>query len=84
MEKKAQMERDLREAALEYHRQPTPGKIEVRFTYSLQPNSMAVRRGDFELHQWLNNFIYYVKLNGELDAIARKWSGAPLPALPTF
>jgi polar amino acid transport system substrate-binding protein len=60
------------------------GKIEVRFTYSLQPNSMAVRRGDFELHQWLNNFIYYVKLNGELDAIARKWSGAPLPALPTF
>jgi len=60
------------------------GKIEVRFSYSLQPNSMAVRRGDFELHQWLNNFIYYVKLNGELDAIARKWSGAPLPALPTF
>ena len=60
------------------------GKIEVRFAYSLQPNSMAVRRGDFELHQWLNNFIYYVKLNGELDAIARKWSGAPLPALPTF
>ncbi|MEG0883420.1 MAG: LacI family transcriptional regulator, partial [Janthinobacterium sp.] len=30
------------------------------------------------------NFIYYVKLNGELDAIARKWSGAPLPPLPTF
>ena len=60
------------------------GKIEVRFAYSLQPNSMAVRRGDFELHQWLNNFIYYVKLNGELDAIARKWSGAPLPPLPTF
>lgn len=60
------------------------GKIEVKFPYSVQPNSMAVRRGDFELHQWLNNFIYYVKLNGELDAIARKWSGAPLPQLPTF
>ena len=60
------------------------GKIELKFPYSVQPNSMAVRRGDFELHQWLNNFIYYVKQNGELDAIARKWSGAPLPALPTF
>ena len=60
------------------------GKIELKFPYSVQPNSMAVRRGDFELHQWLNNFIYYVKQNGELDAIARKWSGAPLPQLPTF
>jgi polar amino acid transport system substrate-binding protein len=60
------------------------GKIEVKFPYSVQPNSIAVRKSDFELHQWLNNFIYYVKLNGELDAVARKWSGAPLPQLPTF
>ena len=35
MEKKAQMERDLRDAALEYHRLPAPGKIEVRPTKGL-------------------------------------------------
>ncbi|HET7775797.1 MAG TPA: NADP-dependent malic enzyme, partial [Azospira sp.] len=29
------MEKDLREAALEYHRQPTPGKIAVRPTKGL-------------------------------------------------
>ena len=60
------------------------GKIEIKFSFSVQPNSMAVRKDQFELHQWLNNFIYYVKLNGELDAIARKWTGFPLPQLPVF
>lgn len=60
------------------------GKIELKFPYSVQPNSMAVRKGDLELHQWLNNFIYFVKVSGELDAIAQKWSGSPLPQLPTF
>ncbi|QEL63694.1 malic enzyme [Oryzomicrobium terrae] len=35
MEKTGQMERDLREAALEYHRLPTPGKIAVRPTKGL-------------------------------------------------
>lgn len=44
---------------------------------------MTVRKGSYELQQWLNNFIYYVKLNGELDAISRKWAG-PLPNLPVF
>ena len=34
--------------------------------------------------QWLNNLIYYVKQNGELDAISQKWVGSPLPELPTF
>ncbi|EJL88314.1 periplasmic component of amino acid ABC-type transporter/signal transduction system [Herbaspirillum sp. CF444] len=60
------------------------GKIDVKFPYSVQPNSMTVRKGAFDLQQWLNNFIYYVKLNGELDAISRKWAGSPLPNLPVF
>jgi polar amino acid transport system substrate-binding protein len=38
----------------------------------------------FQLHQWLNNVIYLMKLNGELDEISRKWVGSPLPDLPTF
>jgi polar amino acid transport system substrate-binding protein len=60
------------------------GKMEIKFPYSVQPNSMTVRKGQFDLQQWLNNFIYYVKLDGELDAISRKWSGSPLPNLPVF
>jgi len=34
--------------------------------------------------KWVNTFIYFVKNNGELDAICRKWMGAPLPELPVF
>lgn len=57
---------------------------EVKFFFSMQPNSMTVRKNAFELHQWLNNAIYMMKQSGELDAIARKWVGTPLPTLPTF
>lgn len=60
------------------------GKMEIKFPYSVQPNSMTVRKGGYEMLQWLNTFISYTKVNGELDAISRKWSGAPLPNLPVF
>jgi polar amino acid transport system substrate-binding protein len=60
------------------------GDMALKFTFSKQPNSMAVRKDAYELHQWLNNTIYYIKINGELDEIARKWIGSPLPELPTF
>jgi polar amino acid transport system substrate-binding protein len=60
------------------------GKIELKFAFSVQPNSMAVRKDQYDLHRWLNNFIYYAKQNGELNAIALKWTGFPLPQLPVF
>jgi len=60
------------------------GDMALKFFFSKQPNSMAVRKDAFELQQWLNNTIYYIKINGELDEIARKWIGSPLPELPTF
>lgn len=60
------------------------GDMALKFVFSQQPNSMTVRKDATELHQWLNNTIYYIKLNGELDEIARKWIGSPLPQLPTF
>ena len=58
--------------------------MEQKFNISRQPNSMTVRKDAFELHQWLNNAIYLMKINGELDAISRKWVGSPLPDLPVF
>lgn len=57
---------------------------ELKFVFGMQPNSMTVRKDATELHQWLNNLIYYIKQNGELDAISQKWVGSPLPQLPTF
>lgn len=60
------------------------GKYDAKFAFSIQPNAMTTRKDAHELHQWLNNTIYYVKLNGELDGISRKWTGSPLPNLPVF
>lgn len=57
---------------------------EAKFFFGMQPNSMTVRKDARDLHQWLNNTIYYIKQNGELNAIAEKWVGSPLPNLPTF
>jgi polar amino acid transport system substrate-binding protein len=58
--------------------------METKFLISKQPNSMTVKHDAFELHQWLNNAIYLMKLNGDLDAICRKWIGSPLPDMPVF
>jgi polar amino acid transport system substrate-binding protein len=57
---------------------------EAKFMFGMQPNSMALRKDALELHQWLNNVIYFIKQNGELNAISEKWVGGPLPPLPTF
>lgn len=48
--------------------------------------SMAVRKDAAQLHQWLNNFIYYYEVTGELDKLHEKWVGVPTPGgkLPTF
>jgi polar amino acid transport system substrate-binding protein len=48
--------------------------------------SMAVRKDATELHQWLNNFIYYEEITGRLDELHKKWTGIPTPGgrLPTF
>lgn len=60
------------------------GKFDSKFSFAQQPNSMTVRKDAFELHQWLNNVIYFIKVSGELDAVSRKWTNSPLPNLPVF
>lgn len=48
--------------------------------------SMAVRPDDTQLHQWLNNFIFYEEASGRLNDLHKKWTGVPMPGgkLPTF
>ena len=59
--------------------------LQIGFTFFRQGNSMATLPADFELHQYLNTLIYLMKVSGELDEIAVKWTGEPFPAsLPTF
>lgn len=58
--------------------------LAVKFVFSLQPNSMMVRMGDYQLLQWLNDFIYWNKVDGTLNALSLKWTGQPLPDFPPF
>ena len=57
---------------------------EAKMVLRHQPNGITLRRGQADLLQWTNTFLYFIKNNGELDAICRKWLGAPLPELPVF
>lgn len=49
-----------------------------------QYNGIAMRRSAIDLQRWVNTFLYYVKNNGELDAIYQKWFKIPMPEMPTF
>ncbi|MEO9162239.1 MAG: transporter substrate-binding domain-containing protein [Casimicrobiaceae bacterium] len=59
--------------------------LQVKFTFFNQFMSMAVRLDAFELRQWLNTTLSYIKTDGELDDISKKWTGNPLPStMPVF
>ena len=63
---------------------PSAG-LQVGQPFFRQGNSMATLPGDFELLHYLDTLIYLMKVSGQLDAIAVKWTGEPFPAsLPTF
>lgn len=58
--------------------------IEKKFVLLRQPNGITMRQNQFNLHRWVNTFVYYIKNNGELTALHQKWFGTPLPELPVF
>lgn len=59
-------------------------QFEPKIILRRQPNGIALRRNQGDLLQWVNTFVYFIKNNGELDAIHQKWLGQPLPQLPVF
>lgn len=59
-------------------------QIEGKFIIKESPAHIGLRRGDNDLLQWVNTFVYHKRLGGELDDFSQKWLGEPLPALPAF
>jgi polar amino acid transport system substrate-binding protein len=59
-------------------------EIEKKLVLRSQYQGITVRRGSSDLLQWINTFLYFIKNNGELDAINKKWFNEPLPSMPTF
>lgn len=59
--------------------------LEIKFVIYNSPLSIAVRSDAFNLRQWLNTTLSYIKANGELDAISMKWTNHKLPKdIPVF
>lgn len=59
--------------------------IERKFTILAQANGIGMRKQDVELQQWVNAFVFYIKSNGELNNLYKKYWKTPLPAnMPTF
>ncbi|WP_454703037.1 transporter substrate-binding domain-containing protein [Agrobacterium burrii] len=59
-------------------------KYESKFDLAEAHYGMAVRRGSFDLLQWINTFVYTYKTNGKLAALHEKYLHLPLPNLPSF
>lgn len=64
-------------------RDPSRG-IALKFKLRDSPSHMAVRQGDFALLQWLNTYIFFIRTDGELQGLHRKWLGEDMGTLPSF
>ena len=53
-------------------------EIEKKLVLRSQYQGIAVRRGSHDLLQWINTYLYFIKNNGELNAINMKWFKEPL------
>ncbi|CAB3810444.1 transporter substrate-binding domain-containing protein [Paraburkholderia fynbosensis] len=60
-------------------------KDEAKFDLYQSHFAMGVRHGSFDLLQWINTYIYTIKLDGTLAKLHEKYLHLPMPKdLPTF
>jgi len=70
--------------AAEFMKRNTAAKLEVKFTVRQSPYGIGIRKGEMDILQWMNQFVAFMKITGELDQISRRWIGAPLSNLPVW
>jgi polar amino acid transport system substrate-binding protein len=62
-----------------------PGKeFDLKFVIRPSPGCMAVKMGEHNMLRWLDSFIYFSKMNGDLDKLHQKWLGRPMDPLPSI
>jgi polar amino acid transport system substrate-binding protein len=59
-------------------------EFDLKFVIRRSPAHMGVRMGEFTLLQWLNSFIFFNTMNGELDKLHRRWLNSPMAPLPSL
>lgn len=58
--------------------------METKFIIKESPAFIGVKKGNFDLLQWVNVFILHKTLGGQLNDLSETWLGQPLPALPAL
>ncbi len=59
-------------------------EFELKFTIRRSPAHMGVRMGEHNLVRWLDSFIFFNTMNGELNKLHEKWLGMPMAPLPSL
>jgi len=59
-------------------------EFDLKFVIRRSPAHMGVKMGEHGLLQWLNSFIFFNTMNGELDRLHQKWLAMPMLPLPTL
>jgi len=58
--------------------------IETKFIIKESPCFIGVKKGSYDLLQWVNVFILHKTLGGELNGLSQKWFSQDLPTLPVL
>jgi polar amino acid transport system substrate-binding protein len=59
-------------------------EFDLKFVIRPSPGHMGVKMGEANMLQWLNSFIFFNKVNGELNKLHVKWLGRPMDPLPSL
>ena len=59
-------------------------EFDRKFVIRRSPAHIGVPMGEFELLQWVNSFIFFNTMNGELERLHQTYLGIPMDPLPTL
>jgi polar amino acid transport system substrate-binding protein len=59
-------------------------EFDLKFVIRRSSAHMGVRMGEHNLVRWLDSFIFFNTMNGELDRLHQKWLGIPMAPLPSL
>jgi polar amino acid transport system substrate-binding protein len=59
-------------------------EFDFKFALRRAPAHITIRRGEHDLARWLDTLIFQSTLNGDLDALHKKWLGGPMRPLPAL
>ncbi|MCC6468898.1 MAG: transporter substrate-binding domain-containing protein [Alphaproteobacteria bacterium] len=59
-------------------------EFDRKFVIRRAPGHMAVKMGEHALLRWLDSFVFFNTMNGELDKLHRKWLGIAMDPLPSL